>query len=416
MDEIIKESGMNSSQGQETAPKKTEPDKMNVLILGPSGSGKSTLVNALMGDDPAAEGLARGKHTRVYESDDLPFRMIDTYGLDLERLGSGKRKILPGIPGMPKDPLAPLARARFRNNLRIQTKVESPQMIWFCLDIHTRKAYRKTIDILEQISAIWDDIPILLLLTQSYSEDEIPVNQQLFRDVLNESGKRDDLNLRGVISIVAKPYTSYDGEIIPPRRLDDLMTRTLQLMPDAEKLGGHAAWELNLRAKRLMANGIVTGATASASVVGAVPISFSDSLILVPIQTAMLYGIARVYEIRNHSAESDIVNAIIKVGLTTAVGRGLLSALKMVPVVGTATIPLNALVAGTVTFAAGQISITIFDKVVRGELDVDQIDWNQYVTAMFQKVLPRYGATLAKEIEKTDLNTVIKKLVKILAG
>ena len=69
-------------------------DKGNILVIGDSGVGKSTLINAVLGEEIAESGFGdKGttKELKVYESDVLDFRIIDTVGFEpsfFKRMGA----------------------------------------------------------------------------------------------------------------------------------------------------------------------------------------------------------------------------------------------------------------------------------------------------------------------------------------
>ena len=57
----------------------------NVLVIGNSGVGKSTLINAVLGEEKAETGWGtKGTtdHLEIYESDEIPFRIIDSVGFE----------------------------------------------------------------------------------------------------------------------------------------------------------------------------------------------------------------------------------------------------------------------------------------------------------------------------------------------
>ena len=57
----------------------------NVLVIGNSGVGKSTLINAVLGEERALTGYGISGTTNeleIYESEELPFRVIDTIGFE----------------------------------------------------------------------------------------------------------------------------------------------------------------------------------------------------------------------------------------------------------------------------------------------------------------------------------------------
>lgn len=60
-------------------------ERGNVLVIGNSGVGKSTLINAVLGDNRAKTGWGtRGMTPKleIYESKEIPFRIIDTIGFE----------------------------------------------------------------------------------------------------------------------------------------------------------------------------------------------------------------------------------------------------------------------------------------------------------------------------------------------
>jgi ribosome biogenesis GTPase A len=57
----------------------------DVLVIGNSGVGKSTLINAVLGIEKAKTGYGISGTTNeleIYESDSVPFRVIDTIGFE----------------------------------------------------------------------------------------------------------------------------------------------------------------------------------------------------------------------------------------------------------------------------------------------------------------------------------------------
>ena len=60
-------------------------ERGNVLVIGNSGVGKSTLINAVLGEKYALTGNGiegTTKHLEIYESQEIPFRIIDTVGFE----------------------------------------------------------------------------------------------------------------------------------------------------------------------------------------------------------------------------------------------------------------------------------------------------------------------------------------------
>lgn len=60
-------------------------DRGNVLVIGNSGVGKSTLINSVLGEERAETGWGTAgttKELKIYENDDIPFRIIDSVGFE----------------------------------------------------------------------------------------------------------------------------------------------------------------------------------------------------------------------------------------------------------------------------------------------------------------------------------------------
>lgn len=166
--------------------------------------------------------------------------------------------------------------------------------------------------------------------------------------------------------------------------------------------------------RRSQARRMIAGTAAGAAVVGAVPIPIADSALLVPLQLHMLTRIAKIYGMEKNSAENAVIDNIIKVGATTMAGRTILSALKGVPGIHLAASVLNALVAGTVTYAAGEISAMVFEGIQRGTIDPKTIDWARYIEVLYREKMPEYTELIQEALEKRSAEDVVKNLVKIL--
>lgn len=166
--------------------------------------------------------------------------------------------------------------------------------------------------------------------------------------------------------------------------------------------------------RRSQARRMIAGTAAGAAVVGAVPIPIADSALLVPLQLHMLTRIARIYGMEKDSTENAVIDNIIKVGATTMAGRTILSALKGVPGIHLAASVLNALVAGTVTYAAGEISAMVFEGIQRGTIDPKTIDWARYIEVLYREKMPEYTELIQEALEKRSAEDVVKNLVKIL--
>ena len=291
---------------KEKKPGLLDPEKLNVLVLGAPGSGKSTLVEAI----------------RPYVEADGALELID----------------------------APESSAKLK-----ALRKEPVSIVWYCLDGMQRSILEEDLDGLRQAAKLWPDLPLIAVFTRSLGTDERDVaNILMLQDAFAEYRPAKDLALRtkDIICVLAHEFETPLG-IVPVRGLDRLMERTRECIPEAQQAASErkvrsVVWDL----KRKEANATVAASSALAATIGAVPVSFPDATLLVPVQTAMLAKITRLYDLKDKNAASQISDAALKAGATTIVGRSLLVALKGIPVVGTiGGSVLNAAVAAAVTAA-----------------------------------------------------------------
>lgn len=353
-------------------------DKINVLILGTSGCGKSTLINSILeaNEAPTGVGEAVTKEIAIYQNDVLPFRMIDTVGYEygLFKQNNIKRDI-----------------AKFcKEGVKSGNVEKLIHMIWFCIDATNRRIDQQVLGYIRSATNSWKNVPVIVVFTKSYSKVEIDENIQMAEEAIAKynASHRIKLNVKDVIPVVAKGYRIDDTVAVSPMGLDNLVKRTVELLPEARKISKTAIKDIDLKIKNSMANALIGGAVTGATVVGAVPLPLPDASILVPIQSGMLTGVAKVYGIQDEDQSNEIVSTILKVGATTMAGKALLNALKAIPGINVAAGVLNAAVAGTITLAAGEISNILFQKVYTNDIDLKSVDWNNEITKMFEDYLP----------------------------
>ena len=380
--------------------------KINVMLLGTSGCGKSTLINALLGEERAETGIGEAvtNAIAVYESDDLPFRMIDTVGYEFDFFHQHKTR----------NDIAKFGREGVR-----QKNVEKLiHMIWFCIDGTVKRIDQSVLSYIKSVSDDWKGVPIILVFTKSYSEIEEEENVQMARDAIhkyNSKHTKNPLVIEGIIPVVAKLYPINETFSVAPRNLDKLAEKTNELAPRGIQIANSAVKDIDVSIKRGMAQSIVAGATTAACAVGAIPIPTPDAAVLVPLQTAMMGGIARTYGIKENSQVNSIVNSVLKVGMTTIAGRTLLNQLKLIPGLNAAGSALNAVTAGIVTFAAGEISITMFERVYKGDVEYKAVDWEAEAFSLFSKYMPGIMKAVKNYADKHDGVIDPKKLGDLLS-
>ena len=367
--------------------------RINVMLLGTSGCGKSTLVNALLGEDRAETGIGEAvtKEIAVYESDKLPFRMIDTAGYEFDFFHQHKTR----------NDIAKFGR----DGVKQKNLEKLIHMIWFCIDGTVKRIDQSVLSYIKSVSDDWKGVPIILVFTKSYSEIEEEENVQMAKDAIHKYNSKHIKNpvvIEEIIPVVAKLYPINEAFSVPPRNLDLLIDKTNELAPKGIKMANNAVKDIDVQIKHNMAQSIVVAATTAASAVGAIPIPTPDAAVLVPLQTAMMTAIAKTYGIKENSQVNSIVSSVLKVGMTTIAGRTLLNQLKLIPGLNAAGSVLNAVTAGIITFASGEISMTMFERIYRGDVKYKAVDWEAEALSLFSNYMPGIMKAVQNYAEKHD--------------
>ena len=133
-------------------------EKGNVLVIGNSGVGKSTLINAVLGEERAVTGYGTAGTTKeltIYESEEIPFRIIDTVGFE---------------PSFIKEFAAIQAVKKWSKESAKEGKEDTQiNVIWFCVEGTSSKLFPKTIKDLSRATAMWPSVPVVVVITKSYS-------------------------------------------------------------------------------------------------------------------------------------------------------------------------------------------------------------------------------------------------------
>ena len=334
----------------------------NVLVIGNSGVGKSTLINAVLGEEKAKTGWGTSGTTNkleIYESDTIPFRIIDSIGFE---------------PSLIKEHQAVNAVKKWSKQSAKEGHEDNKiNVIWFCVEGTSSKLFPKTIKDLSAATAMWETIPVIVVITKSYSEPEREKNIEMVHNAF--ANQKRAKNIKKVIPVVASTYALNDTAYAPPVGISELITVTNSFIPEGIRASERDIFAFNLKRKRVFAQSVVGASATTAAIVGAVPIPFADALILSPIEIGLVNGIAGIYGIDKGEDSKLFVDTIIEVGTVSAVAKAAISALKAIPGVNLAAVVINAIIAGSIVTAIGEGSIYIFEKIYLGEKSVADIDW-----------------------------------------
>lgn len=330
--------------------------KMNVLVLGNSGAGKSTLIKAISGIE-VQTGVGEGNTQKidVYESSTWPIRCIDTKGFEYSKLEQFKT-----IWQVKK-----FTREQVALSQKDQDGGVGIDAVWYCIEGTARRTFSYNIEMMNRAVRKWKNIPVFVVITKSYSEADIEENIQAVRSAF---AKNNHINLQAIIPVVAEAYQINDETVVTPRGIDVLCSATLDRSEMAISISEENKNRMILEQKRFTANALVTGATAAAIVVGAAPVPFADSLILVPLETGLTKGILKVYGVE---FTGELITSIVGSTAITNVARAALSALKTIPNIAGSV--LNAVVAGFFVAALGEAVIALSEALYTGKIDREKI-------------------------------------------
>lgn len=326
--------------------------KMNILVLGASGAGKSTLIKAISGTE-VVTGVGEGntQNIDVYESETWPIRCIDTKGFEYKIIEQWKT--IYQIKKFTKKQIS-------SNNSKEDVGID---VVWYCVEGTSRRTFSHNINLMNKAIQGWKDIPVFVVITKSYSEVDIPENIKAVQQAFEKAKKKN--NLRMIIPVVAEEYSINDEVMVPPMGIDELCVETLKCLDEAKRINTANRNSMILKQKRYTAHGLVVGSTTSAAVIGAVPIPFPDSVILVPLETALTKAIFKIYGVKY---SNDLVTSIVGSTMITNIAK---QVLKAIPIVGA---PANAIVGGVFVFALGEAVIVASEAIYSGKLDPTKID------------------------------------------
>lgn len=336
--------------------KENKMGNANVIILGASGVGKTTLINAVRGTDYKNEIT---KDVTEYPCDEIGISLVDTVGFEpnARRRQTAIKKI----------------QEWTKTGIKKGDEERSIDAVWFCVDGTARRLFDDYIEGLTKAIKVWKGVPVIVVITKSYSETEQEENKDMISMAFAKQKK--PVNLKKIIPVVASPFSINNEYLVPATGLDDLIDYTLEVIPEGKKAKEKAIADFKLKRKRVWAQSIIAASTGTATTIGAIPVPFSDALILSPLEMIEIKGISKVYEIEKSPDADNVVQMLVEMGTAGAVAKAILNGLKAIPGVQVAADVLNAIVAGSIVAAIGEGSQIIYEQIYLGNKSVSDIEW-----------------------------------------
>ena len=385
-------------------------EKGNVLVIGYAGVGKSTLIKAVLGSEamkkPSAGVAENLPDFQVFNNSKIPFRLIDTAGIE---------------PGVFKKQKAVNAVKKWSgSSIKKGSQDNQISVIWFCVDKYTAKIFPKTIDSFMDAISIWKNVPIVVVITQSYEDDAQAAKEIVEKAFLSK--KKYATRLSEVIAVEARAKTAEDGTVLPPLGVPELIELTNNLLPVGLQAAEKDIARYNLGRKRAMSHAVVSAATLAGITAGGIAAPIVDLMVLKPTEALEIESIFKIWGLKKTKKSKELLKLMTDIGTVSITGKTLASSLKLIPGVNLGAAALNAIISGIIIFALGEASTYVFEQIYTGKKTINDVEWvknvlNDSLTSTALDKVTSSIKGISKNSDKTEiLNAVVSAFGKKAAS
>ena len=266
---------MNTNENNEIKIIKTA----NIIVSGITGSGKSTLINSVFKKNFAATGKGRPitQEIREYQDPTVPVRIWDTVGFEIGTDDDGVPKTVKSIQNI-KQTIA---------EQYTKEQADHIHAIWYCINQGSNKYQPTEASFVKELQSI--GVPFIMVITQCTDEDDD------FKRQIIEMNKKNNITDIPIIEVLAQDKTFRGGTSVPAFGLDDLVDKTLELLPDFIKSSFIAGQQIDAELKRKECERIIAEYTKKAEDSFAVKIAISNLVYVHNIIKEMSKKISEVF-------------------------------------------------------------------------------------------------------------------------
>jgi predicted GTPase len=264
----------------------------NILITGRCGSGKSTLLNAVFGSKISETGVSFGPLTKSFvrygPMNGIPLTLFDSAGFEM-----GKQEAFVDDT------------RQFLDSQQKQGPASQIHLVWYV--INTPLSHFETFE-----RAIFRGfkkrrIPIIAVLAQcdGASEAERLQMHNILKQTVGEMA-------HAIVEVSAHPL-EVDGEpICAPFGLDELVTESVERLPEIYRHAFVASQLISTKAKRKTAYAYVTAAAGLCFATGYLPVPFTSPLSAYLAQQHLAVKLASVYGYKDNRTILNTLRELIK--------------------------------------------------------------------------------------------------------
>jgi len=335
----------------------------NIMIIGKTGVGKSTLINNVFREKLVETGIGKPvtQHISKITKEGVPLTIYDTKGLELDSNVQEeiKKEIIDQID----------------KTFLSRKEKDYIHVLWYCINSSSNRIEDFEVEWINEFSK---KLPVIIVMTQCMG-----IKYKEFESYIRNL----NLPIINVVPTLAEEVIITEEITIRTFGLTQLVDVTYSCLDEATRKAFINAQKVSLDKKLTAARLAVLPYVVTNFATGFTPIPFSDAIILVPSQVAMIAHLTVIFGINlEKTLLTSIVTAIGGVGGTAALGKTIVAnALKFIPGIGTFVGgTISGTTAAILTAALGYAYIEVLNKIAIKLYEGKKID-NSEVIEMMKK-------------------------------